>query len=194
MAGVRNSRLSAYKQGRLVEHFVAGTTARTAAALCGVNRKTAAFYCLRFGAIIALELEAESDALLDGEIEVDESYFGGARKGRRGRGGKDTGIRSVEAWREGLYEDHTGCVIGHSVSHHGPQDRSRHPRLYRWLARLQRAGRLGLPPLAYQSFGAVRRQEKSRQRDREFLEPGEAPYAQIQRCSQGPIRAISEGM
>lgn len=86
MAGVRKSRLSAYKQGRLVEHFVAGTTARTAAALCGVNRKTAAFYFLRLREIIAFELEAESDALLDGEIEVDESYFGGARKGRRGRG------------------------------------------------------------------------------------------------------------
>ncbi len=86
MAGVRRSRLSAYKQGRLVEHFVAGTTARTASALCGVNRKTAAFYFLRLREIIAHELEAESGALFGGEIEVDESYFGGKRKGKRGRG------------------------------------------------------------------------------------------------------------
>jgi transposase len=32
----------------LAQHFVAGTTARTAAALCGVNRKTAAYYFHRF--------------------------------------------------------------------------------------------------------------------------------------------------
>ena len=43
MGPMRKSRLSDYKQDRLIEHFVAGTTARTAASLCGVNRKTAAF-------------------------------------------------------------------------------------------------------------------------------------------------------
>ena len=31
-------------------------------------------------------MEAETPALLSGEIEVDESYFGGVRKGKRGRG------------------------------------------------------------------------------------------------------------
>ncbi|MBT5498858.1 MAG: IS1595 family transposase, partial [Alphaproteobacteria bacterium] len=41
---MRKSRLSRYRQDRLIEHFVAGTTARTATSLCGVNRKTAAFY------------------------------------------------------------------------------------------------------------------------------------------------------
>jgi transposase len=47
MGSMQKSRLSQYKQTRLVEHFVAGTTARTTASLCGVNRKTAAFYFLR---------------------------------------------------------------------------------------------------------------------------------------------------
>ena len=69
-----------------MEHFVAGTTARTAAALCGVNRKTAAFYFLRLRQIIGCELEVDSRALFGGEIEVEESYFGGQRKGKRGRG------------------------------------------------------------------------------------------------------------
>jgi len=86
MVCVNKSRLSKYKQGRLVEHFVAGTTARTAAELCGVNRKTAVLYFLRLREVIAFELETDSEALLGGEIEVDESYFGGKRKGRRGRG------------------------------------------------------------------------------------------------------------
>ena len=83
---MRKSRLSQYKQNRLTEHFVSGSTARTAASLCSVNRKTATFFFLRLREIIAYELEAENEAMFDGEIEVDESYFGGKRKGKRGRG------------------------------------------------------------------------------------------------------------
>ena len=90
MGAMRKSRLSRYKQDRLIEHFVAGTTARTASSLCGVNRKTAAFYFHRLREIIAFELEAENEAMFGGEIEVDESYFGGKRKSKRGRGAAGT--------------------------------------------------------------------------------------------------------
>jgi transposase len=69
-----------------MEHFVAGTTARCAASLVGVNFKTACYYFQRLREIIAEQLEAESHEVFDGEIEVDESYFGGTRKGKRGRG------------------------------------------------------------------------------------------------------------
>ena len=86
MGPMRKSRLSHYKQDRLIEHFVSGSSALTAASLCCVNRKTSAFFFLRLREIIALELEAESEAMFGGEIEVDESYFGGKRKGKRGRG------------------------------------------------------------------------------------------------------------
>ena len=89
MEHMRKSRLSQHKQGRLIEHFVAGTTARTAARLCKVHRNTAAYYFLRLRKTIAYELEAESKAMFDGEIEVDESYFGGRRKGKRGCGAAD---------------------------------------------------------------------------------------------------------
>ena len=82
----RKSRLSEYKQDRLMEHFVSGSTARTAARLCGVNRKTAAYFFCRLREIIVFEPEAESEARFGGAIEVDESYFGGKRKGKRGRG------------------------------------------------------------------------------------------------------------
>jgi transposase len=40
---MQKSRLSVTKQHKLIEHFVAGTTARCAADLVVVNRKTAAF-------------------------------------------------------------------------------------------------------------------------------------------------------
>ena len=70
MGSVRKSRLIRSKQGRLVEHFVAGTTARTAASLCGVNRTPAALYFLRLREIIAYELEAESAAMFGGEKDL----------------------------------------------------------------------------------------------------------------------------
>jgi len=83
---MRKSRLSKGIQDKLVEHFVAGATARCAASLVGVNFKTACYYFQRLREIIATELEAQSHEVFDGEIEVDESYFGGTRKGKRGRG------------------------------------------------------------------------------------------------------------
>ena len=81
---MRKSRLSQYKQSRLIELFVAGTTARTAASLVSVNTKTAIYYFQR----LREDIYQHSNTVkqLDGEIEVDESYFGGARKGHRGRG------------------------------------------------------------------------------------------------------------
>ena len=78
--------LSHYKQERLIEHFVSGSTSLTAARLCGVNPKALSYFFLRLRETIALELEVESEAMFGGEIEVNESYFGGRRKGRRGRG------------------------------------------------------------------------------------------------------------
>jgi transposase len=83
---MRKSRLSRSIQAKLVEHFVAGATARCAASLVGVNFKTAAYYFQRLREIIAYHIEQESHEVFDGEVEVDESYFGGHRKGMRGRG------------------------------------------------------------------------------------------------------------
>ena len=83
---MRKSRLKKHIQDKLIEHFVAGTTARCAAELIGVNRKTAGYYFHRLREIIAYQLDQESQDVFGGEIEVDESYFGGTRKGKRGRG------------------------------------------------------------------------------------------------------------
>jgi transposase len=81
---MRKSRLSKQKQDKLIEHFVAGTTARTAAGLAGVNKTTAAYYFHRLRELIYQATEDEMP--FGGEVEVDESYFGGRRKGKRGRG------------------------------------------------------------------------------------------------------------
>jgi len=81
---MRKSRLSEYKQNKLIEFFVAGSTARTASVLVGVNKTTASYYFHRLRLLI--HNHSEHLEMLDGEIEVDESYFGGVRKGKRGRG------------------------------------------------------------------------------------------------------------
>jgi transposase len=83
---MRKSRLSRFIQDKLLEHFVTGSTARCAASVVGVNFKTACYYFQRLREIIAHQLEEESGEVFGGEIEVDESYFGGTRKGKRGRG------------------------------------------------------------------------------------------------------------
>jgi len=80
----RKSRLTKKQREKLIEHFVAGTTARTAAELIEVNRNTSTKFFRQMRKLIALRIEDES--VFEGEIEVDESYFGGRRKGRRGRG------------------------------------------------------------------------------------------------------------
>ena len=79
-------KISKNKQNRLLELFVAEVTARTAADLVGINRNTANLYYTKLRHIIAYNLELESESLFAGEVELDESYFGGVRKGKRGRG------------------------------------------------------------------------------------------------------------
>lgn len=81
---LKHSKLTAIQTRRLCEHFVAGTPARTAAQLVGVNKNTAALFFHRLREIIATRIEDESP--IRGEVEVDECYFGGVRKGKRGRG------------------------------------------------------------------------------------------------------------
>ncbi|MFI5322274.1 MAG: IS1595 family transposase [Thermodesulfobacteriota bacterium] len=79
----RKSRLTARQQSKLIEHFVAGTTARAAVELLGVQPNTAIRFFMRLRQLIASKQPGYE---LSGEIEADESYFGGKRKGKPGRG------------------------------------------------------------------------------------------------------------
>jgi transposase len=79
----RRSRLTVSQQSRLLEHFVAGTAARAASELVGVQANTAIRFYHRLRVLIALQ---QKNFVLHGEVEADESYFGGVRKGKRGRG------------------------------------------------------------------------------------------------------------
>lgn len=82
---VNHCKLSRYKQLKRLEHFVAGTPARTAADLVDVHRNSAIRFFHKLRGAVASKQQKRA-AQFCGEIEVDESYFGGIRKGKRGRG------------------------------------------------------------------------------------------------------------
>ena len=81
----RLSRLAESIQQEIIKLFVSGATARTAAEMLGINRHTATLYSRKLREIVAMR-EGQNTPQLAGKIEVDESFFGGHRKGKRGRG------------------------------------------------------------------------------------------------------------
>ena len=82
---VKHCKLGRNKQLELIKYFVAGSTARTAADLAGIHRNTAIRFFHKLREKIALKQQNRSEQFC-GKIELDESYFGGTRKGKRGRG------------------------------------------------------------------------------------------------------------
>ena len=83
---ISRCKLSLKARRELLRFFVAEVTARTAAELVGINRRSAILFYQKIRQVILHNLELVADEVFDGEIELDESYFGGARKGKRGRG------------------------------------------------------------------------------------------------------------
>ncbi len=117
VSGLRRNRLPGSRlpdsiQIELIEYFVGGWAARSAAALTGVNRHTAALCFHKLRELIAGRIDAAASEPLAGGIgvevdesrfwchvtptltfggagvEMDESRFGGVRKGKRGRGAR----------------------------------------------------------------------------------------------------------
>jgi transposase len=81
---MRKSKLSKQKKRKLVEYFVVGATARSTAAILNINKNTVALFFHKLRLLIHKNTRDMSE--FSGGIEIDESYFGGARKGKRGRG------------------------------------------------------------------------------------------------------------
>ena len=83
---VSHCKLLRRQQLRLLEFFVLAVTARAAADLLGIQANSAALFYRKLREVIAYHLEQEAHEIFEGVVELDESYFGGARKGKRGRG------------------------------------------------------------------------------------------------------------
>jgi transposase len=91
----RKARLKKSSIKKLIECFVADVSATQAGRLAKVNRNTANLWYRTFREKI-LEYQEKEQGLMSGEVELDESYFGGPRKKlhardrrKRGRGSEN---------------------------------------------------------------------------------------------------------
>ncbi|EEZ72102.1 hypothetical protein NEICINOT_03938 [Neisseria cinerea ATCC 14685] len=73
-------------QKELLRFFVLEVTARSAADILGIQPNSAALFYRKIRMVINYHLALAADEVFEGPVELDESYFGGRRKGRRGRG------------------------------------------------------------------------------------------------------------
>ena len=83
--GARKPRIGKEVVKEIVRLFWLMVPAERAARDLGVNRKTVLSRYTRLRTVLQKECDNESEPM-KGEVEVDESYFGGYRKGIRGRG------------------------------------------------------------------------------------------------------------
>jgi transposase len=197
---IRGRRLKEKTQDRLAEFFVGGVTARSAADLAHVNRKTAAYFFHRQRQIIARQLE---DSLpVEGLVEVDESYFGGVRKGKRGRGaagkipvfgilkrgGKVHTVMIPDVRKDTLLPIILQKVVPDSIVY-----TDSYPA-YDVLDVSEVPPRLRVPPPQDRPLRRLcSRSPQSHQRNRELLEPGQAHAQSIQRHSESPLSPLSQG-
>ena len=86
MTNITRCKLSKKLQVRLLEFFTAEVTARTVVDLLNIQPNTAALFYHKIRFVIDHHLSLRADDPFDGEVELDESYFGDVRKGKRGRG------------------------------------------------------------------------------------------------------------
>lgn len=88
---IQHGKISGYKVGKILKHFVVDVEASKTAELLGLNRKTVDSYYNLFRKLIYVE-QKQAFAQLSGVIELDEAYFGARRvrglhiKLKRGRG------------------------------------------------------------------------------------------------------------
>jgi len=86
MLKITHCKLSKNIQKQLLEFFVLEVTARSAADILSIQPNTAILFYQKIRKVIEWHLAQESTQMFEGYIELDESYFGGVRKGKQGRG------------------------------------------------------------------------------------------------------------
>jgi len=83
---ITNCKLSKRVQKKLLEFFVLQVTARSAADILDIQPNSAILFYRKIRMVISHHLALAADEVFEGSVELDESYFCGRRKGRRGRG------------------------------------------------------------------------------------------------------------
>ena len=114
---MRRRRLSQYKQNKLIELFVAGVTAGTAARLFDVKKYLR--FIISTGCIYLSLTSSPYLEMFEGKAEADESYFGRHRKSRRARYSREgRRIRTFKAQRQGLYRCRTQYTNGRLTAYY----------------------------------------------------------------------------
>jgi len=83
---INHCKLKKRTQERLLEFFVLEVTARSAANILGIHPNSATLFYRKIRQVISFHLVQEAAEVFNGEVEIDESYFGGVCKGNCGRG------------------------------------------------------------------------------------------------------------
>ena len=83
---ITHCKLKKKVQKKLLRFFVLEVTARSAADILSIHPNSAALFYCKIRMVISHYLALAANEVFEGSVELDESYFGGRRKGRRGRG------------------------------------------------------------------------------------------------------------
>ena len=83
---ITHCKLKKKVQKELLRFFVLEVTARSAADILGIHPNSAALFYRKIRMVISHYPALAADEVFEGSVELDESYFGGRRKGKRGRG------------------------------------------------------------------------------------------------------------
>ena len=83
---ITHCKLKKKVQKELIRFFVLQVTGRSAADILGIHPNSAALFYRKIRTVISHHLALAADEVFEGSVELDENYFGGRRKGRRGRG------------------------------------------------------------------------------------------------------------
>ena len=70
---------------RTASFFVLEVTARSAVDILDMQPNSAILFYRKIRMVISHHLALAADEVFEGSVELDESYFGGRRKGKRGR-------------------------------------------------------------------------------------------------------------
>ena len=83
---ITHCKLKKKVQKEPLRFFALEVTARSAADILGIHPNSAVLFYRKIRMVISHHLALAADEAFEGSVELDESYCGGRRKGRRGRG------------------------------------------------------------------------------------------------------------
>ncbi len=83
---ITHCKLNKSIQNKLLVFFVLEVTARAVADLLGIQANSAILFYRKIREVISYHLALEANEVFYGQIELDENYFGGHRKGKQGQG------------------------------------------------------------------------------------------------------------